>query len=598
MEQWKGGSRWCQAHTALWVDLLHRGPDERFPSSAEKPNKAIFLCLPRLQAGKPSYSARLFHFSFCETSSLFLNLTTSEPKQFCETSSIFALNLTTSKMKQFCETSSIFQFDNIKNKAILRDFLQKWKVECSADGLVAMCFAIFPLHLSKVLRLPRKIDARSYEELDLSRKIIFANQQIWCSKMQRLSGNQRPDLLTSLMNMSFVLRLPREMHLCRSSSNVPRLPSFLTCYKTLAFCSLLTRCAIPCACHAKRHLNFQKWRVHVVVCTFWLRNVLRATTASTFSTSQLPKVAPSMVCFVHFDFQMCFAPQRRAIFHLSSDHMAPHPPLSEPTFRPSGGTHHWKNTVFRDFPTFSCTCIFFLRTLSLLWSSLFSSLRSDSSHLCFSSVHIVGSLTSKLPSIILVSFFLQRGQGYQFRRRMKQAQSVSGAAQTHERRVGDLLHPAVRHRRAVGNPRQKLDLTIKNLIGPNMEPLLLGLQRTLQNFRPFHWCCACLSLQYDLSHFKRNEKHVFWWFSTGRYIWHFLWVRYGGYTVGTVRWVRWVRYGGYTVGTVRWVRWVRYSGYSGYGTVGTVVRYGGYGGYGTVGAGTHPPYPEPPIVLN
>ena len=65
-----------------------------------------------------------------------------------------------------------------------------------------------------------------------------------------------------------------------------------------------------------------------------------------------------------------------------------------------------KNTQFRDFPTFSRTCIFFLLTLSLLWSSLFcsslfySSLLSDSSHLCFSSVHIVGNLTSKLPSII------------------------------------------------------------------------------------------------------------------------------------------------------------------------------------------------------
>ena len=45
--------------------------------------------------------------------------------------------------------------------------------------------------------------------------------------MQPLSGNQRPDLLTSLMNMSFVLRLPQKMHLCRSSSNVPRLPLFL-----------------------------------------------------------------------------------------------------------------------------------------------------------------------------------------------------------------------------------------------------------------------------------------------------------------------------------------------------------------------------------
>ena len=37
----------CQAHTALWVDLLHWGPDERFPSFAEETNKAIFRCLPR-----------------------------------------------------------------------------------------------------------------------------------------------------------------------------------------------------------------------------------------------------------------------------------------------------------------------------------------------------------------------------------------------------------------------------------------------------------------------------------------------------------------------------------------------------------------------
>ena len=64
-----------------------------------------------------------------------------------------------------------------------------------------MRFAIFPLHLSKVLRLPRKSDARSYEVLHLSRKIILTNLQIWCSKMQTPSGNQRPDLLTSLMSI-------------------------------------------------------------------------------------------------------------------------------------------------------------------------------------------------------------------------------------------------------------------------------------------------------------------------------------------------------------------------------------------------------------
>ena len=98
-----------------------------------------------------------------------------------------------------------------------------------------------------------------------------------------------------------------------------------------------------------RHPNLQKWSEHGVLCTFWLRNVLHATTACTFSTSQLPKVVrtpsvlyiltskcasrhngvhffdiatsksgPTLRCFVHFDLEMCFAPQRRALFrHLN-----------------------------------------------------------------------------------------------------------------------------------------------------------------------------------------------------------------------------------------------------------------------------------------
>ena len=111
---------------------------------------------------------------------------------------------------------------------------------------------------------------------------------------------------------------------------------------------------------------------------------------------QNSKSAPNMMCFVHFDFQMCFPPQPRAIFHLSGQ-MAPDPP--QPTFRPCGATNHWKTAVNRDFSTFAHTCIFFLLALSLLWSSLFfSSLTLSIS--AFPSVHIVGSLTSKLPSII------------------------------------------------------------------------------------------------------------------------------------------------------------------------------------------------------
>ena len=192
-------------------------------------------------------------------------------------------NLTTSKTKQVCETSSFFEIDNIKKyERLLRDFLQKWKVACRADGLVPMRFAIFLVHLSKLLRLPRKSDARSYEVLHLSRKIISANLKIWCSKMQPISGNHRPDLLTALMKMSLVPRLPRKMHLWDALQISHACHRFWKCYKILKFCSLLRRCTIPCACHAKAHLNLQKWREHVVLCTFWLRNVRRATTACTF----------------------------------------------------------------------------------------------------------------------------------------------------------------------------------------------------------------------------------------------------------------------------------------------------------------------------
>ena len=77
-------------------------------------------------------------------------------------------------------------------------------------------------------------------------------------------------------------------------------------------------CFVPQQCALFRHLNFQKWSEREAFLAFSLANVFRATTACTFSTSQLP----SMVCFARFDLEMCFAPQRRAIFHLSSGQLA------------------------------------------------------------------------------------------------------------------------------------------------------------------------------------------------------------------------------------------------------------------------------------
>ena len=120
-----------------------------------------------------------------------------------------------------------------------------------------------------------------------------------------------------------------------------------------------------------RHLNFQKWSEPGVFWTFWLGNVLRATTACTFSTSWLPKVVRTW-CVLYILTWKCASRHNGAQFFIS--HLASWlrtRRFSEPTFRAPGATNHWKNTVFRDFPTFSRICVFFLLTLSLLWSSLF-----------------------------------------------------------------------------------------------------------------------------------------------------------------------------------------------------------------------------------
>ena len=140
-----------------------------------------------------------------------------------------------------------------------------------------MRFAIFRLHLSKLLRLPRKSDTGSYEVLHLSRKISqnhLSKPEDLMLQNATLSGNQRPDLQTCLLYRAcdgkcIFADSFRMFHACHR---------FWKCCKTVTFCSLLTRSTIPCACHAKAHLNVQKWSQPLDVLTFWIRNVLRATT--------------------------------------------------------------------------------------------------------------------------------------------------------------------------------------------------------------------------------------------------------------------------------------------------------------------------------
>ena len=120
------------------------------------------------------------------------------------------------------------------------------------------------------------------------------------------------------------------------------------------------------------------------------------------STSQS---SPSMKCFWHVDFAMCFAPQQRPIFHFSSPRWLRTCRFSEHTFWPSA--KHWKKQCLATFLPFRAPAS------SFFWLFLFSALLSDDSlssltlTSAFPSVHIAGSLTSKLPSATNYSWSLK-----------------------------------------------------------------------------------------------------------------------------------------------------------------------------------------------
>ena len=115
------------------------------------------------------------------------------------------------------------------------------------------------------------------------------------------------------------------------------------------------------------HRNLKKWSEHAVFCTFWLQNVLLATAACNFSTSQLQKVVRTW-CVLYILTWKCASRYSGVQFFIS--------PLTT-----------WLRTRRFNEPTFRLTrrtkrgCIFFLLTFALLHL-----LSSDfTSFICFSS---------------------------------------------------------------------------------------------------------------------------------------------------------------------------------------------------------------------
>ena len=146
-----------------------------------------------------------------------------------------------------------------------------------------------------------------------------------------------------------------------------------------------------------RHQNVQKCSRTLSFLTCSLPNVLFATAAYNFSTSELQKVLrdrqflsifTSKCAFRHSGVQFLMSPLST---YLRTRR------FNRPTFRLTRHTNHWKNVAFRDCSNISRRCIFFLLTFALvhlLPSDLTACL------ICFSTLHIVGSLLFKLPSTI------------------------------------------------------------------------------------------------------------------------------------------------------------------------------------------------------
>ena len=120
------------------------------------------------------------------------------------------------------------------------------------------------------------------------------------------------------MNMSFVLRLPRKMLLCRSSSNGPCLRSFLEMLQNPHVLLTFEEVHNPLRLPRETTSELPK-----VVRTPSVLYILTWKCASChngvhFFDISTSKSGPNVVCFVHFDLEMCFAPQRRALFrHLN-----------------------------------------------------------------------------------------------------------------------------------------------------------------------------------------------------------------------------------------------------------------------------------------
>ena len=186
------------------------------------------------------------------------------------------------KTKLFCETSSVFELDNIKNAAILRDFLNFWTWQRQKRSNSARLPGLLKLTTSKT----KQFCETSFKNGKLSAELTASCQcvlrfvrstclnycachekvmpghtkcctchaksspQTWRSdapKCNPLRKSAPGPPNSSVEHVSCTAPAPENASLQILLQMARDCHRFWKCYKTITFCSLLTRCTIPCA---------------------------------------------------------------------------------------------------------------------------------------------------------------------------------------------------------------------------------------------------------------------------------------------------------------------------------------------------------------
>ena len=261
---------------------------------------------------------------------------------------LLVLSLAASKTQPFCEISSMFELDNVKNEAILRDFLnfrgwqhQQTKQFCETSfkngrlSLSAEPMASYQCVLQFVYSIYLKCCAGHEKWGGVIRSAARVTQKhlskpgdlmLQNATLLRKSAPAPPNIFDSCVYCIAPATRNSSLRILFKSPTPANV--FWNCYETVTFWLLLAGCIVPCACHTLPHkttLQRPKWPW----CALYM---LTSKRASRHNGVRLFDSSTSKGCLRPTAFTLststcASAPHRRALFDISTSKSAPKAPL-------------------------------------------------------------------------------------------------------------------------------------------------------------------------------------------------------------------------------------------------------------------------------